>query len=241
MYRIQAVIFAALSVVGACQVWGSDLQTRQSSLYPYQSVIELQEEFISGTTSSGNIGNLGWSLDLSTSGTYGLINAETNRPGLSQLATGTTIGSVPGIRLIGAVNLDTSNNFSTLYVVRLNTNDANTQVRIGVSTNPPTVPPTSGIYFEKLAADTNWFCVTRNGGVETRTDSGTAITTNFTTQFIQRNTSNVIFILDRVQVCSHTTNIPSVDSTPTVNISTAAAASKTIDLDYAEFKIYVTR
>lgn len=230
-----------LSVQFEFPAFGSNLKSRQSSLYPYQSVIELQDEFNTGTTVSGSVGNLGWSFDISTSGVVTIVNSETNRQGIIQLATGTTINSIPGLRWAGVNNLDTANNYSSLTITRLNTNDANTVVRIGVSTNPLTTPPTSGIYFEKLTGDTNWFCITRNGGVQTRTDSSTAVTTSFTKHFIRRNSASVVFLIDGVQVCSHTTNIPSVDATPTINIQTTAAASKTIDVDYAEYKIYVSR
>jgi hypothetical protein len=50
--------------------------------------------------------------------------------------------------------------------------DTNILVRVGVASEMTSDPPTDGVYFEKLAADTSWFRVGRASGTSTRDDTG---------------------------------------------------------------------
>lgn len=237
MYRIQAVIFAALSIVGACQVWGSDLQTRQSALYPFQSMIELQDDFIGGNTTSGSIGVLGFS----SGGTLGAaVSSTANRLGLILLDTSAVPATQARINFgQNSVVFDPAIPHSVKWILKLDTNDANTLIRFGASNPVQNNPPTNGIYIEKLDADTNWFCVTRSGGVQTRTDSTVAIDTNYHTFTYTRTSTGVVFSIDNTSVCgTHTTNIPTTFIDPVVFILNSAAASKTTTIDYFQIRIY---
>jgi hypothetical protein len=233
LYRIQAVIFAALSIVGACQVWGSELQTQKNPLYPYRSTMFLQDDFITGN-GSGSWGDLGWI----SAGTVSLQNGETNRPGIIRLDTGAVAATQSRISYSNSAAIDPANTHTVLWAARVNTNDANTLVRIGSGNSVAGTPPTNGIYFEKLDADTNWFCVTRSGGAQTRTDSTVAVDTNFNAFTYTRNSSGVFFLINNTQVCSQTTNIPTTFIAPYLFIINSAAASKTVDADYFENIIY---
>lgn len=210
--------------------FGSDIQTQQNPLYPYRSSVYLSEEFYGGTTTTGNIGSIGWSLGAGTATPSG---GTANNPGFYRLDTTGVINTLA--RIFGqAGSINTLNkNHSEVNIVRLNTNDANTAVRIGDSDGFGTSPPTNGIYFEKLAADTNWFVVTRAAGVETRTDTGVAVNTSFNTFAFSVTSASVIFQLNYTTVATHTTNIPT--STGGLNgwfITNTTAASKTLDIDY---------
>lgn len=207
--------------------FGSDLNTRKSTLYPYQSSMFLSDEFLIGGTGSGTTGAMGWS----TSGTITNIGGEINRPGILRIDTGAVINTIARINYANA-NDSAPQQSNLLFIARLNTNDANTKVRIGSSNSGTANPPNEGIYFEKLDADTNWFCVTRTGAVETRTDSGVAVSTSFTTFNYIRRGSTVEFRLNNAIVCTHTTNITSVNMLGWIFIINSAAASKTIDIDY---------
>lgn len=228
-FKIQSIIFLALSIAGACQVWGSDLQTQQNPLYPYRSSIFVQEDFITGLNTSGNIG----SISFSGAGTNSYQASIANRIGIFRITTSAAAGTIARINMASGTEIDPSLPTSILWINRLNTNDANTTVRIG-SIEPVTAsPPTNGIYFEKLDADTNWFCVTRSAGVQTRTDSTTAVNTNFTNFTYVRNSSGVQFSIDGVAVCgTHTTNIPTTFINPISFLINSAAADKTMDIDY---------
>jgi len=210
--------------------FGSDIQTQQSPLYPFQSSVFIQDEFMTGTATSGQIGSLGWGFG--GAGSVTAIAGETGRPGLYRLATGAVGGQSARITFSGSTVFDSTAAHAMIWLNRLNTNDGNTTIRIGAITPASASPPTDGIYFEKLDADTNWFCVTRVGGVQTRTDTGVAVTTNFTRYSYTRNSTGVIFILGTENVCTHTTNVPGSVMTPSTFIITSAAASKTVDIDY---------
>lgn len=127
------------------------------------------------------------------------------------------------------------------FVVRLNTNDTDTAVRVGDFQSAQNDPPSSGDYFEKLYADTNWFYVTRSGGTQTgsRTDTGIAVSTNWITFRINRaSDSSIDFYINGTLIGSQTANIPTaVALNPGLHIVNQAAASKTIDIDYAKILI----
>lgn len=217
--------------------FGSDIQTQQSTLYPYRSMIEQQDDFMGGNTVSGSIGTLGWS----SAGTLtGAVSSTANRIGLIQIDTTAVAATQARINFgQNSVVFDPSLPHSILWALKLDTNDANTTFRFGASNPVQNNPPTNGIYFEKLDADTNWFCVTRSGGVQTRTDSTIAIDTNYHTFTYTRTSTGVVFSYDNTAVCgTHTTNIPTTFIDPVVYIINSAAASKTSTIDYFQMRIY---
>lgn len=209
--------------------FGSDIQSQQSPLYPYRSSVMLQDDFLTGN-GSGSWGDLGWL----SAGTVSIIGSEVNRPGIVRLDTGAVSATQARISFSNSAAYDPANPHRILWMARVNTNDANTTIRIGAGNSVATSPPTHGIYFEKLDADTNWFCVTRSGGVQTRTDSTTAVDTNFNTFLFVRNSSGATFYINGTQVCSQSTNIPTAFVSPYVFIVNSAAAAKTVDADYYE-------
>ena len=208
--------------------FGSDIQTQHNPLYPYRSSMMLQEDFITGSTGSGAIGSLGWI----SVGTISVLASEVNRPGIARVDTGSVLGSIGRISYANSSAFDQGVNSDILWVARLNTNDANTTVRIGSANSVALSPPNNGIYFEKLDADTNWFCVTRGSAVQTRTDTGVAVNTSFNTFRMVKNSSGVQFILNNTNVCTHTTNLPANLIAAYVFITNSAAAAKTVDVDY---------
>lgn len=215
----------------------SDLTTPNSNLYPFKSVIRVQEDFAGGGTVSGTIGSLGMG---SAGGTTSIIASEANRPGIVRRDTSAVINTITTLVLYpGSSALMTSSlPHSITWVERLNTNDANTELRIGLAASTGAAPPNDGEYFEKLAADTNYFCVTRAASVETRTDSTIAVNTSFNTFVVTRGVGVVTFQINGVAVCSHTTNLTAVLANPFTQIQNTAAASKTHDHDY--FQLVLT-
>lgn len=208
-------------------------------LYDYRTRIELQDDFISGGYSNaGVIGQLGWGM---FQGASTVQSSEANRLGIMRRDNATTSGLLVATFLLNgnASGIPAANPHDLKFLIRLNTNDANTMVRIGGMNSYATDPPTDGIYFEKLLADTNWFCITRNSGTQTRTDSGVAVSTSFVSFAYKKTSTGVNFFLDDVPVCGTiATNITTIGVDPAYHLSANAAALKTIDIDYAEVKIY---
>lgn len=236
IYSVLAACFTGLPFLGIAS--GSDIQGRQFPLYPYNSSIYLQEDFLSGYPSDGFVGALGMGVN---NGTVNFIAGSTGRMGVLRRDTTATISTVAGLKLGSAVSnaaIDPASTHNITWVVRLNNNDANTTVRYGETSSSVANPPVDGIYIEKLDADTNWFCVTRSGGVQTRTDSLVAVNTNWNTFTILRNSTGVIFTINNTPVCTHTTNITAVFLNPGTQIINSAAVSKTHDHDY--FQLIVT-
>jgi hypothetical protein len=204
----------------------------------YRSAICLEDDFASGGTTSGTVGRLGWSF---VGGAVAYQTGEANEAGIVRRNTtavsGTTAYMIPqflqDVFPAGSMNL--------LWKARLNTNDANTTVRIGAALFINTTP-TNGQYFEELDPDINWFCVTRAASAQTRTDSGIPVDTSpHIFQVIRTLSANVRFLIDGVQVCNHTTHIPSQALTPAMHIINSAAADKTIDVMYFKLRYEVNR
>lgn len=232
-FKIQSIMVLLISLIVTCQVWGSDIQTRQSNLYPYQNSIFLQDDFLTGIAASGSLGTLGWNL----TGSVTAAASITNRLGFYNLSTTAVSGTLARINWYANNLIDPALPTALTFIVRPNHNDTNTTIRIGAYANVSANPPDNGIYFEKLDADTNWFCITRAAAVQTRTDSSTAVGTSFANFTYVRSSTGVAFFINGVQVCSQSTNIPTTFTSPILFIINSAAASKTMDVDYFELKI----
>jgi hypothetical protein len=239
--RFKTVLCIVYLTIAACFIglpfsflaFGSELSTRQSNLYPYRTSIFLQDEFLGGSTASNSIGSLGWNA---ANGATTNLAGEANRFGIIRRDTSAVINTIATlfINSASAAAMNPANNHSFLAAIRLNTNDANTTIRIGGLNSTAISPPADGIYFEKLDADTNWFCVTRAGGVQTRTDSSIAVNTSFNTFEYIRNSSGVTYKINNANVCTNTTNITATYLNLGFHITNSAAAAKTADIDYAQ-------
>lgn len=232
--NILAILIGLVCLIAPWASYGSDFQQQQSTLYPFNSSIAIQDDFVSGSTTSGSVGALGFN---STNGATTYQASIVNRPGILRKDTTAVINTVATLHLSSATALLLSEAHSIRWAARLNTNDANTTVRLGIGASVVGNPPNDGIYFEKLDADTNWFCVTRAGAVQTRTDSGVAVSTSFADFLYKRNATGVQFILNQATVCTHSTNVPTVAAGPFTHIINSAATAKTIDFDYFQLNI----
>lgn len=234
MNYLRAAVFVIVSSLASFAI-GSDIQIQDDVLYPYQTSVELQEEFVSAGTSTGNLGNYGFGL---ANGTTSSIASETNRPGILRRDTSAVSGTITTVTLfphsssVFAANLP----HRIVWVTRLNTNDANTTMRMGIGNSTVASPPGTGIYFEKADADTNWFCVTESG-TRTRTDSGVAVDTNFKTFEYRRLSASVEFYINGALVCTNTADLSTALSNPFTQIVNSAAASKTMDIDYFQLQL----
>lgn len=233
------LILCALLVV-PIQVWADGVLTPAANppdnvLYDYRNSVQIQEEFITGATSSGTIGTLSWFL---ANGTTTLQASEANRPGILRRDTTSTISTVAYLLLSGSQTMfTTGGTWEVLWIARPNNFDSDTTLRVGASSSC-TGTPSNGIYFEKTTADTNWYAVSRNGGVETgtRTDTGVTVSAVFRTFKIEHTATSVRFLIDGVVVATHAANIPAAGITGCAHIINATAVAKTIDYDYFQYR-----
>ncbi len=215
---------------------GTTLET-----FNYQTAPEpFEDDFVGGSTTSGSVGKLGW---YTGNGSSNYRVSEANHPGIFRRDTSSSAGTIAHLNLVSATGSGQNNGFlggtrDMTFVVRLNTNDTDTAARVGDFQTANNDPPSSGDYFEKLYADTNWFYVTRNGTVQTgsRTDTGIAVSTGWITFRINRaSDASIDFYINGTLIGSQTANIPtSMALNPGLQIVNQSAASKTIDIDYAK-------
>ncbi len=207
----------------------------RSALYNYRSGVQLQDDFITGSTTSGTVGALGWG----TGGTITSMTSTAANPGQIQLDTSAVSGTISRLNGFGSFPVWMANAIDLTWILKVGTNDANTTIRAGLTNNWAGNPATDGIYFEKADADTNWFAVTRASSTETpRSDTGVAVGTSAFVAFrIVRSTSSATFYINGARVATKTTNLPAVAGGPGVMIINSAAAAKTIIADYFEITI----
>jgi hypothetical protein len=205
---------------------------------PFRPTVEAPpkfDDFDSGTTTSASIGALGWAI---TNGTTGLAAGVASHPGIVQRQTTTTSGTIASLYQRATSATGTflgSEYFDFTWIFRLNTNDANTTLRVGAALDWAANPPAAGVYLEKLDADTNWFVVARAAGTETRTDTTIATGTGWINLRIRRlSSTSVGYRVNYGTELTIATNVPATALQYGVQIVNSAAASKTVDLDYFE-------
>lgn len=205
--------------------------------YIYTREVFLQDHFIGGATTSGAIGELGWS----SSGTITRPSSTTNHPGQARISTSAVQGTQGRLSFgQNSVVLDPSLPFDMTWIVKPIEVDSDTQIRIGISNAVQTDPPTHGFYLEKLYADSNVFIVTRAGGVQTRVDGSVAwntLTSDFITVRLIRSSLGAQWYLNGNLLGGvQATNIPTAFLNPKVSTLNQAAAAKTMDIDYFQFR-----
>lgn len=223
-----------LGMVGGVQTWVNPSGYAGDRPTGTPATIYLQDDFMTGGSSQYTFGVLGWAA-------YGailpnLLAAEAGHPGIIQSATGTSNGTNVGFSLRGSVAfgvLLAAETFDVQFIVRLNTNDSSTLVRVGLGLDPTNNPPANGLYVEKLAADTSWFGVTRASSSQTRTAALAATSTSWVRLRIRRlNSTTIGFSINGGTETTATATIPTTGLAPFVQIINAAASNKTIDVDY---------
>jgi len=201
----------------------------------YRRQLVVQEDFLGGTNTSGNFGSSGFN---GFSGTTTIIVSEPPYIGLIRRATGAVAGTIASIGLGGTSNLiPTTLDMNCLWIARLNTVDADVIMRIGMMNSMTTNPPALGAYFEKLAADVNWFMVNRETNIsDTRVDTGIPVNTSFTKFEISRSGATSTFKINGVTLGSISLTPPVGNVNPACHVSNgAAAADKTADFDLCRF------
>jgi hypothetical protein len=133
-------------------------------------------------------------------------------------------------------NLVPAETFDQYFVVRpINATNVYYRVGNGDSTGNPS---SNGIYIECLAADSNWFLVTRSGGTQTRVDTGVARSANTWYQFrIRRiDASTIGGTVNAGTEVTSTTNVPTAVLTPQFGLG-ASSGTQSLDIDFYSIRI----
>lgn len=199
----------------------------------WRSRVFMDDDFLTGTVSSGTVGKIGWGLG---GGTITNQQSETNHPGILRLDTTTTSATVSRIFLNAQIStVLLADRLRLGAYIRLNQVDANTTARVGWMSNTSGNPPTNWFGLEKADADTDWFLVSKVGGGTTRTDSGVAVGTGWVFLETYLLNSVIYYWINGTLINTVTTNVPATSSPGTfvIQIVNSTTASKTLDIDYA--------
>jgi hypothetical protein len=222
---------------GAIVNWTDDWGRTTTRPDLRQSVL-VHEEFAGGVATSGQYGQNGW-VSLS-GGTITYNFSEANHVGMYRMASAAA-GVLCGMYL--NCHMVSGENFISEFVLRPNHADSDTQVRFGWS-DVSGDPPTNGIYFEKLYADTNWYAVCRTGGTQTKQSLGYAVTAALWERAtIRRKGASAIgFNIDDeigngVDDYTMTTNIPTGQLVPFFSVKPQVSTNKTLDADAFQLSV----
>lgn len=204
------------------------------------SVVE--DDFYGGGFNLDDWGDLAWRA---TNGSLTMVVGAENHPGIYRRETGGTAGTIArselGPTAMGAFGHD----FGLIWIVRLGQSDANTEARFGLSDDYSTQTPVHGIYFEKKAADTNWFGTCRRSNTESRVDLGVATGTGWVRLAIRSIAGTVFFSINGGTESAVSTNVPvAADGFARIGwqiINPGAAVNKTCDIDYFRLAVRLTR
>lgn len=202
----------------------------------------LTDDFMSGGLTTP-IGDLGWTLG---AGTVTDQDGVADHPGIKRLSTGASAGTLAYLRLSSGKPVLPASAWELRFILALVQagTDTDVMVRVGLCDDPSSDPPATGIWFEKLYADSGWWAVARTSGTQYRPAAASASIgsagawqrlriRNFDGKaaFKVGNESNDLS--DNV----FNTNYPTAALVPFIQVKNQSASSKSIDLDAFQLHI----
>lgn len=199
------------------------------------------DDFFGLSTETGEAGEHGWTF---TNGSFAALNdPSVLANGVIRRTSGVTAAQVasmnPGSTTLGGRMMQ--NIFDCTWRIALVATNADFAVRFGWTSDAGAAAPVNGVYFERLAADTSFFGVSRNTSAENRTAALLAQDTNFHTFRVARaNGSNLIWVVDEqtTQTVQTPANIP--DNTdvmvPFLHIVPTTTTARSVDIDYCMYR-----
>lgn len=218
-----------------------DLQFTRANRDPANPLAQtvIVDEFTVSSTETGENGELGWSF---TNGSFNLIGPETNHPGICRRASSASSGAVASTYTGGGgvtVVVTMEQVDEVTWVIRPVTADTDFDLRFGMFSDMTANPPAAGSYFEKLAADTNWFGVGRLASVQTRVTTGVAFAASWFKLKLRRVSASVVaFSVNGGAEVQVTTNNPSTTGMAFgFQIIPGSANARSVDVDFFSMKL----
>ena len=222
---------------------------RKGFFAPNKDVVLVEDDFLGGTNTSGQVGQNGWNFG-AIAGTNTLsqsIVAEANHYGIAKLTTGSAaagngIAMWLGNSAITLLNLDTTI-WDMFCVFQLGQTTA-TRFRAGFHNENASVLGSGGNFLRydtnATYADTNFKYECRNLSTSTVVDSGIAADTAWHTLRMRSTGGTINFSLDGGVESAISTNIKS-NAYPQVWLCTDTTAAKTASIDAYKLALNVSR
>lgn len=210
--------------------------------YTYPQIGQLakvSEEFVGGTTTSGQVGQNGWTIVSPTSSGSVSSYAETTAYwGIINVESGSTVSNTARLALYA----NTRDMFVALtgrrpweFSTRFRLGNADIQAELGLLSKEDPANDMIGI---KYGGSGNFYFVCRSGGTETAVDTGTAGNTSWHTLNVHCDTSGEVrFSIDNGIVRSITSNLTAAKISPTYWVRNLASGYRALNIDnfYGEF------
>jgi len=188
-----------------------------------------------GTTQLRSFSNSGGDSVSCTSGVVA------NHPGVVRITTGATSGNDSALHSNQA-STPIGGFFTLRFLVSL-TSAANVELDLGFMDNTAG-SDNNACKIEKASADTNWFFVCKNGGTQTRTDSGVAVAAEWRAFQVRRvdastigfRTATTLDGLTGAAETTITTNLPTANLSIVFRLGTTTTAAKSLDLDFFDLR-----
>lgn len=209
------------------------------------SLCAIKDDFIGGSTESGEIGELGWiSADIAGTNTFayhdGVIDSNLQyHPGVFQIITGASSGNGGSISLGGAklpfwsvAATSLGINYTAYFLFKL-ADTANVRFRIGFTDTPGSVAPTNffGLRYDTNTGDTTFVIVNGAGG----TTNSIAPDTAWHLLKIQRVDTVITFTLDGSEVTGASYFGTPLNATAAMIFATDAGSSKIVSIDFFSY------
>lgn len=206
---------------------------------PILGAITETDDFIVASTETGEVGALSWSF---TNGSMVSANAEQYHPGIITRRSGTTAAQIASFYPGGA---GTTTRFrydewtECTYIIACVTTGTDFAVRVGIISDATSNTPANGAYFEKLAADTAWFRVTRAASTETRNTTSVNISTSWVKFTVKKNGANIEFYINGTLNGTHTTNIMAAATgiLPFVQVIPSTTTARDLKMDLIQYRL----
>jgi len=216
-----------------------------ASLPPVEEAIMI-EEFVSISTLTTTLGEQGWRLNGVGAETGVLIDGEVDHAGILRIGAAGGAGNDVDLYLnpqAGTILnfFDSDDTFDMTMIVRIPTITASI-FRVGAvadMTSNNQEGSEHALFRFQQAIDASWQCLTRSGaGAEGPTDSTVDVVANTWYKLrIIKDGGTIRFFINNVNVCNHSTQIPSTALSPIYTIDNTGGAARTMDVDlfYGKF------
>jgi hypothetical protein len=201
-----------------------------------------EDDFLLGVASgaTGDLLGAGWVSTNTLSGNLTFFNnSELGHPGIVTLTTGVISSSTVLLRAnslaVGNGSIASNEIYEYVAIARLNSSASTFTARIGLASQFGS----TGAYFEKLGADTNWFVVSGNGG-PTRIDTGVVAVNGTWLKFKIQTLivgGNLLFSINDGSIIEKSTDLPVTPFVPQIFIQNPSGSTKFFQVDYVGLRV----